>query len=202
MKKPKYFTHKTCIICASMGLGCCSRCQPFVLFIDVKHMLRRLTLESVMKMIEVSEAPPMYWEHLSDPEMAQIYYPWRGKFYRLQMKFINGSCIALKWGEGCILAQSRPLICKVWPFWWAEGGKPTEEKFPIEVNGECTMAILWGFPTERLIKELDTSESQIRLQLKFIYYGLSEHYNILQEALRKNIPPNELLRWIIIKARK
>ncbi|MEM1581286.1 MAG: hypothetical protein QXK89_02075 [Candidatus Bathyarchaeia archaeon] len=60
----------------------------------------------------------MYLHHIFDPEMKQIYYFRKGLYYRLQTRLVNGTCIALIHSKGCMLGDIRPLICKVWPFWW------------------------------------------------------------------------------------
>jgi Fe-S-cluster containining protein len=153
-------------------------------------------LEEVRAIVEVAEIPPVYMEHLSDPEMAPIYYPWKGSHYRLQMKFVKGSCIALIPRKGCLLGEERPLICRVWPFWWKEGSKPSmEEDFPLEINGECTMVSPWHFSYQEVLKELGLSEMKIRRELFSLNLALEEHGRILKIAREKGIPPEGLLDW-------
>jgi len=196
----RYLTHNACLRCASLGLGCCSRCHPFVLFADLALLLRYYSSREVTEIVEVSEILSKYIEHLSDPEMAQIYYPRNGSYYRMQTKFVGDSCIALKPGKGCVLGNNRPLICRVWPFWWKEGTQPLTEKFPMEIDEECIMAV-WKFPMERVLEELNLSEDQIRKELTSMSRALNEHEKILGEVKKENIPATELLKWFINKTK-
>ncbi|MBS7628162.1 hypothetical protein KEJ36_05105, partial [Candidatus Bathyarchaeota archaeon] len=185
-----------CLRCASLGLGCCSRCHPFVLFEDIARLWKNSSLDEVKTIIEVAEILPMYKEHLSDPEMAPIYYPWKGSYFRLQTRFVNGSCIALIPGKGCLLGENRPLICKVWPFWWKEGSKPSmDEEFPLEIQSECTMVSSWKFSMEDVLRELGFSESVIRRALFSLKIAIEEHGRILKKAGEENIPPEGLIDW-------
>ncbi|MEM1997737.1 MAG: hypothetical protein QW236_07765 [Candidatus Bathyarchaeia archaeon] len=101
--------------------------------------MKNYSIEYVKIIVEADVIPAIYLHHLLDPEMKQIYYFWDGAYYRLQTRFVNGSCIALLHGRGCSLGDYRPLICKVWPFWWKSGADPSLGDFPIEINGDCTM---------------------------------------------------------------
>jgi len=152
-------------------------------------------------MLEVSEISPQYFEHLSDPEMIQVYYPWGGSYFRVQTKFLNGSCIALKPGKGCVMQKTRPLMCKVFPFWWVEGADLSTKDFAFEINGECTMVTLWKFPISRVLKELNLSEEQIREELVMMNKALDENHKILDEAKNENVPPTKLLNWLINRAK-
>lgn len=192
-----YVTHSLCLRCASLGLGCCSRCRPFILVEDLRLLLRKHSLGKVKEVVEVGEIPTIYLHHLLDPEMAQIYYFWNGVYYRLQTRFVNGACISLFPGKGCTLGDGRPLICKVWPFWWRSGLKPSKDDFPLVINGDCTMATLWNMPIEDILKEFSLSESVIRKQLLTLNKALEEHSKTLKEAMKKNIPPNMLLDWLL-----
>ncbi|MEM2027408.1 MAG: hypothetical protein QW341_05160 [Candidatus Bathyarchaeia archaeon] len=190
-------THGLCLYCASLGLGCCSRCRPFILAEDLRLLLKNYSTEEVKAIVEVGLIPAMYLHHLLDPEMNQIYYFWENAYYRLQTRFINGSCIALLHGKGCRLGDYRPLICRVWPFWWKDGVDLSSGDFPIEINGDCTMAIRWNMPIEEILREFGCSENTIRRELLALSRALKEHGEMLREAARRRIPPNELLNWII-----
>ncbi|MEM2539498.1 MAG: hypothetical protein QXN85_03440 [Candidatus Bathyarchaeia archaeon] len=190
-------THGLCLYCASLGLGCCSRCRPFILAEDLRLLLKNYSTEEVKAIVEVGLIPAMYLHHLLDPEMNQIYYFWENAYYRLQTRFINGSCIALLHGKGCRLGDYRPLICRVWPFWWKDGVDLSSGDFPIEINGDCTMAIRWNMPIEEILREFGCSENTIRRELLALSRALKEHGEMLREAARRRIPPNKLLNWII-----
>jgi Fe-S-cluster containining protein len=151
----------------------------------------------VREVVEVGKIPTIYLHHLFDPEMAQIYYFWNDVYYRLQTRFVNGACVALFPGKGCMLGDGRPLICKVWPFWWRSGLKPSKDDFPLEINGDCTMATLWKMSIEDILKEFGLSESVIRKQLLTLNKALDEHSKMLKEAMKRNIPPKMLLDWIL-----
>jgi len=60
------------------------------------------------------------------------------------MRFVNGSCVILVPGKGCALGENRPLICKVWPFWWRSGSDPSAGDFQFEVDEDCTMITQWN----------------------------------------------------------
>lgn len=151
------------------------------------------------EIVEAGEIPKIYLHHLSDPEMSQIYYFWGGAYYRLQTRFVNGSCIALIPRKGCALNDSRPLICKVWPFWWMNGSKPSADSFPLEINGDCTMVTHWNMTENEILKEFGTSKDAIRKLLLALNRALNEHGEMLKEAAKRNIPPEKLLDWILKK---
>lgn len=195
-----YVSHKSCITCASLGLGCCSRYQPFILYADIRRIVSCVGLESAREILECSEIPKAYHDHLEDPEMRMVYYRWDGLWYRIQMKFPTGSCIVLKHGLGCMLGRYRPLICVVWPFWWREGSNPLDEDFEIEVIGECTMAKLWGFTPERIMLELDMDESELKRDLRSMYIALKENEYVFREAYSKGVEPSKLLEWLIARS--
>lgn len=195
--KVKYVTHNLCLRCANLGLGCCSRCRPFILTEDLRLLLRDYSVEEVKAIIEVGLIPTMYLHHLSDSEMNQIYYSWGSSYYRLQTKFVNGSCIALMPGEGCRLGDNRPLICRVWPFWWKSSANLSGSDFPIEVNGDCTMVTLWNMPSDEILRELGYSEDTLRRDLLTLSRAIKEHGEILREAAKREIPPNKLLDRIL-----
>lgn|GEM_PF-882219 len=194
-----YVSHRSCITCASLGLGCCSRCQPFILYADIKRIVSHVGLGSAKRILECSEIPEAYRDHLEDPEMRMVYYRWGGSWYRIQMKFLAGSCIVLKHGLGCMLSRYRPLICVVWPFWWREGSNPLDEDFEIEVIGECTMAKLWGFTPERIMLELDMDESGLKRDLRGMYIALKENGYVFREAYDRGVEPSKLLEWLIAR---
>jgi len=154
----------------------------------------------VRTIVEVSVIPSMYLHHLSDPEMRVIYYFWGGRYYRLQTRFVNGSCIALIPNRGCTLGDNRPLICRVWPFWWGSEADLSSESFPIEIDGDCTMAVLWNMSPKEILREFGCSERDLRKDLLKLSKALKEHENILKEAKDENVPPKRLLDWIISKA--
>lgn len=154
-------------------------------------------MEDVKIIVEVDVIPAIYLHHLLDPEMNQIYYFWDGAHYRLQTRFINGSCIALLHGRGCRLGDYRPLICRVWPFWWKSGTDPSLGDFSIEINGDCTMATRWNMPMKDILREFGYSESAIKRELLALSRALKEHGEILREAERRKVPPKKLLDWII-----
>jgi Fe-S-cluster containining protein len=129
--------------------------------------------------------------------MRQVYYPWDDKYYCIQTKFLNDSCIALKQGKGCTLKEKRPLVCRIFPFWWKEGVTPTADNFPLEFAGECTMINLWNFSIDRVFEELDTSEGHIRKELISMNNALMEHHRIIEEAKKENVPATRLLDWLI-----
>lgn len=190
-------THGLCLYCASLGLGCCSRCRPFILAEDLRLLMKNYSIEDVKIIVEVDVIPAMYLQHLLDPEMKQIYYFWDGAFYRLQTRFVNGSCIALVHSKGCKLGDYRPLICKVWPFWWKDGVDPSSGDFPIEVNGDCTMATRWNMSIEEILREFGYSEHAIKRDLSALNRALREHGEILRKAAGRKVPPKKLLDWII-----
>lgn len=147
--------------------------------------------------VEVNVIPEIYLHHLSDPEMKQIYYFWDGIYYRLQTRFVRGSCIALISGKGCMLGDYRPLICRVWPFWWKSGANLSAKDFPIEINGDCTMATHWNMSIEEILKEFGYSRDAIRKDLLTLNKALKEHSEIMKEANEKEIPPKKLIGWIL-----
>lgn len=163
-------------------------------------MVAHIDLRIVKELIECSVIPEAYRDHLEDPEMRMVYYKWGGLWYRIQMRFSNGSCIALRHGLGCMLNRYRPLICIVWPFWWGEGSDPLDDDFDIEVIGECTMAVRWMFTPERIMFELDMGEAELRRYLRSMYIALREHESILREAYSEGVEPSMLLEWLITKA--
>ena len=196
----KYVTHDACLRCASLGLSCCSRCRPFVLLEDLRTMSRTHSEDEVLEIVEVDVVPAMYLHHLSDPEMAQIYYRWGGKHYRLQTKFVNGSCVALVPGKGCALRESRPLICKVWPFWWRSGSNPSTGDFQLEVDGDCTMVTQWNMTVDEVLRELGLSEVLVKRELLALHEALREHCRALARARAMGIPPRQLLSWMLREA--
>jgi Fe-S-cluster containining protein len=163
-------------------------------------MLRTRSEGEVLDVVEVGEVPAMYLHHLSDPDMAQIYYPWGGRHYRLQTKFVNGSCVALVPGKGCTLGESRPLICRVWPFWWRSGSDPSTGDFQLEVDGDCTLVTHWNMTVDEVLKELGLSESSVKRELSALYEALREHGTALAKARALNIPPQKLLSWMLREA--
>lgn len=199
MMDVKCITHNICLRCASLGLGCCNRCRPFILTEDLRLLLKNYPVDVVKEIVEVGAIPTTYLYHLQDPEMSQIYYFWDDHYYRLQTKFLGNSCIALLPNKGCMLGDNRPLICKVWPFWWKTGADPSAGNFQIEINGDCTMAIYWGLSIEDILKELGYSENSLRRDLLTLSRALEEHGKILKEAGEKKIPVMKLLDWIISK---
>ncbi len=152
-------------------------------------------------MVEVDVVPAMYLHHLSDPEMAQIYYYWDGEHYRLQMRFVRASCVALAPGKGCILGEDRPLICKVWPFWWMSGSDPSVGDFQLEVDGDCTMVTQWDMTADEVLRELGLSESVLKRELLALYEALREHGEALARARAMKVPPRMLLNWMLREAR-
>lgn len=197
MRETDYVTYDACLRCASHGLGCCSRCRPFILAEDLRLLLKKYPKDKIKAIVEVDTIPTMYLHHLMDSEMKQIYYFWIGTYYRLQTKFINGSCIALLPGRGCTLGDYRPLICRVWPFWWGSGADLTRNDFPIEVNGDCTMATHWGMSLREILREFGYSESSIRKDLLALSRSIKEHSKILREASKRKVPPEKLLDYIL-----
>lgn len=197
MREMDYVTHNTCLRCASLGLGCCSRCHPFILTEDLRLILKKHPKDRIRVIVEVNTIPTIYLHHLLDPEMKQIYYFWGGTYYRLQTKFINDSCTALLPGRGCILGNYRPLICKVWPFWWESGTDLSRDDFPIEINGDCTMATHWGMSLKEILREFGCSESSIRKDLLALNRSIKEHGEILREASKRKVPPEKLLDYIL-----
>jgi Fe-S-cluster containining protein len=163
-------------------------------------MLRAYSEDEVLEVVEVDVVPAMYLHHLSDPEMAQIYYPWSGRHYRLQTSFVNGSCVALVPGRGCALGESRPLICKVWPFWWRSGSDPSAGDFQLEVDGDCTMVTQWNMTVGEVLRELGLSESAVKGELLALHEALREHGRALAKARAMNIPPRRLLSWVLHEA--
>ncbi|MEM0217503.1 MAG: hypothetical protein QXM73_01965 [Candidatus Nezhaarchaeales archaeon] len=147
--------------------------------------------------VEVGLIPTMYLHHLLDPEMNHIYYPWKNAYYRLQTRFLRGSCIALVPSKGCSLGDSRPLICRVWPFWWKSGSNLSENNFSIEINGDCTMVTLRNMSPREILREFGYSENELRKDLLTMSKALKEHGEILKEAAKRRIPPSELLSWIL-----
>ncbi|MEM2739403.1 MAG: hypothetical protein QXQ29_01195 [Candidatus Bathyarchaeia archaeon] len=160
-------------------------------------MVNHIGSKIVRELIECSVIPEAYRDHLEDPDVKMVYYRWGGSWYRIQVKFLGGSCIALKHGLGYILGQYRPLVCVVWPFWWVERSNPLEEDFKIEIVGECTMAKLWRFTPERIMFELDMNEVELSRNLRNMYTALREHRSILEEAYNEGIEPSKLLEWLI-----
>jgi len=167
---------------------------------DLRTMLRARSEDEVLEVVEI-DVPTMYLHHLSDPEMAQIYYPWNGKHYRLQTRFVNGSCMALVPGKGCVLGESRPLICKVWPFWWRSGSDPLAGDLQLEVDGDCTVVTLWNMTMEEVLRELGLTESAAKRELLALHEALREHRRALARARAANIPPRQLLSWMLREAR-
>jgi Fe-S-cluster containining protein len=163
-------------------------------------MLRAYSEDEVLEVVEVDVVPVMYLHHLSDPEMAQIYYPWGGRHYRLQTRFVNGSCVALVPGRGCALGESRPLICRVWPFWWRSDSDPLTGDLQLEVDGDCTMVTQWNMTVDQVLRELGLSESSVKRELLALYEALREHGTALARARAVNIPPRQLLSWMLRKA--
>lgn len=163
-------------------------------------MLRTYSENEVLEVVEVDEVPIMYLHHLSDPEMAQIYYPWGGRHYRLQMRFVDGSCAALVPGKGCALGESRPLICKVWPFWWRSGSDLSRGDFQLEIDGDCTMVTRWNMTADEVLRELGLSESLVKRELLALFEALREHATALAKAHAMGIPPQRLLSWMLHEA--
>ncbi|MEM1586361.1 MAG: hypothetical protein QXX99_04820 [Candidatus Bathyarchaeia archaeon] len=197
MSEARCVTHNACLRCASLGLGCCSRCRPFILARDLCLLLEEYPVEKIESIVEVDVIPEMYLHHLLDSEMKQIYYFWGSAYYRLQTKFLRGSCAALMSSKGCILGDHRPLICKVWPFWWKNGTNLSEGDFPIEVNGDCTMVTIWNMTIKEILGEFGYSEDALRKDLLTMSKALREHGEILREAAKRRVPPNKLLDWIL-----
>ncbi|MEM2273312.1 MAG: hypothetical protein QXX56_03740 [Candidatus Bathyarchaeia archaeon] len=160
-------------------------------------LLKNYSIEGIKAIVEMNVIPSMYLHHLLDPDMRQIYYFWDGVYYRLQTRFINGSCIALLSGKGCILGDYRPLICKVWPFWWKRRADLSSGDFQIEIDGDCTMATYWKMPVEEILREIGYSERTIKQDLLALNRALREHGKMLREASKKRIPPEKILDWIV-----
>jgi Fe-S-cluster containining protein len=114
-----------CVECAGAGTSCCVDRQIFVTAGDVRR-ISRATGESGFAVREaVSSA---YAEHDDDPAWS-LYVLACGERPVL-VRRADGSCHFLGDG-GCVLdLHTRPLLCRLYPFEFAEAGIR-------EVDGEC-----------------------------------------------------------------
>jgi hypothetical protein len=95
--------------------------------------------------------------------------------------------------------REKTACMQSFSFLWKEGATPTADNFPLEIAGECTMINLWSFPIDNVFEEINTSEEQIRKELRLMNNALIEHHRIMIEAKKEDIPPTRLLGWLIHK---
>ncbi|MEM1581287.1 MAG: hypothetical protein QXK89_02080 [Candidatus Bathyarchaeia archaeon] len=61
------------------------------------------------------------------------------------------------------------------------------------------MATLWNMPANQILMEFVSSEDDIKRDLLTLTLNraIKEHGKILKEAIRRRIPPQKLLDWIL-----
>jgi Fe-S-cluster containining protein len=111
---------KYCLACSGRQKTCCqgARVPMTVREMTVCTMERRqvfidLFYAGEYTKEEVKDFEPWWMESMLEKD---------GKFYRANTRRVDGNCIFLKPGEGCIL-QPRPLICRIFPFWINDPGE-------------------------------------------------------------------------------
>lgn len=149
------FTLPACLKCKEVQKNCCND-NPFA----------SLAIEDVDKIISLGfKLKDFAIAGEYDKEKIKNDEDWwknnmiikDGRIYKLNMKKKNdGSCYFLKDGKGCVLNESRPYICKIYPFWMNSSDEiifePGEEDYCFIIrNGAAIDEAL------KLIKETKNS---------------------------------------------
>lgn len=179
-------TSHSCLECSKNQITCCTLGVP----ITISDIDRIISLGYKLE----DFAEPGEWD---DEELEGNEDWWvnsvtevDGVKYKIHLKEANdededdGRCIFLRDGEGCVLGDNRPSLCKLYPFWVEEDGKlvydDLDEHFcPINKN------IL---PIEEALKLLNETEQTIK-----------EHYKKIKEDCINN---KEKHRELILKLLK
>lgn len=149
------FIASGCLQCAGNEKSCCAESYVPLTIADISAILDLgYTLE------EAAQAGEYYEEYLDDAE------PWwragiteiDGRLFRLTTrKNERAQCVFLREGQGCVLGERRPRVCRIYPFWVDESGRiivePGEE--------ECCRIAEGAVPVERGIRMIDESPASI-----------------------------------------
>ncbi len=152
---PGIFIASGCLQCAGNAESCCAESYVPLTIADINAILELgYTLE------EATQAGEYYEEYLDDAE------PWwrasmtemDGRLFRVTTrKNEREQCVFLREGEGCVLGERRPRVCKIYPFWVDDRGaiavEPGEE--------ECCHIAGGAAPVERGIRMIDETPESI-----------------------------------------
>ena len=135
----KKATSHSCLECSKNQITCCTLGVP----ITIADIDRIISLGYKLE----DFAEPGEWE---DEELEGNEDWWvnsvvevDGTKYKIHLKEANGNeddekCIFLHEGEGCVLGDKRPYLCKLYPFWIEDGelvyDDPEEHFCPINKN--------------------------------------------------------------------
>ncbi len=102
-----------CKTCLKNKKGCCAD-SPRVPFTvrDIKNIIAKgfnLYDFAISSEYKIDKNDEDWW--------GKSFIKIKDKFYKLNVRKINGKCFFLKDGEGCVLGDNRPLVCKIFPFW-------------------------------------------------------------------------------------
>lgn len=143
--------------------------------------------------------PLMEWAHiekLDDELVAELSsdpFPFLfiGQRRLLQLKQFkhDDSCIFLRDGEGCTVFNSRPAICKFYPFWydqsnrlvWPELDGDVEDDECLVVRRHCQPS--QNRPRKQAMAELRMSTAYAEKSAAVHRSQLSEHKRLIEELL-------------------
>jgi Fe-S-cluster containining protein len=191
-----------CLSCAKLDRSCCTAGHPFLVVHDIlrayqelgRHPTKIFSLRAFI--ISQSANRSLGLNSLT----ARLSYHHKGRTYRLEMIRPNGWCIALEDGAGCTLGDSRPLICKLFPFLPVPDyciPISRSSKATIYLSRECYIVNVLDFKTENICKYFGETISQKHAQLEQWEREVQEHTQLLQKASDLNILPNHLLNYFI-----
>ena len=179
----KKATTHSCIECSKNQITCCTLGVP-------------ITISDIDKIVSLGYkledfAEPGEWD---DEELEGNEDWWEnsvtevgGVKYKIHLKEANDEdedderCIFLRDGEGCVLGENRPSLCKLYPFWVEEDGKlvyddPDEHFCPINKN------IL---PIKEALELMKETEDSVRENFNKIKKDCTENQEKLKELTLK-----------------
>ncbi len=125
------FFEEYCLKCNSK---CCKNWTVFVTIKDLQHIKKFAKLEY----LEFSNFSIVQEDELLlySKKQNNYFYDYIVNGKVLQIKKQNGLCIFLN-NNRCSIYKCRPLICKLYPFWFFEKGKKIEVKLSIDYYNVC-----------------------------------------------------------------
>lgn len=171
-----------CIRCVKNDEDCCtSYYSRFVTLGDAQRIAKLLGKKpsEFLKYAELSECDRKTDLYANKPHSYYYDLLADGKILQLRTKK-NLSCIFFEKGS-CRIYPSRPLACRVFPFWFSKEGK-----IIVDSNGtDCS--IVCG---KKAVNE-NPSQGEIRSALRKMGYKKSEIIRLLSQ-LRKEIEEYEM----------
>jgi Fe-S-cluster containining protein len=155
-----------CARCARHMKTCCQTSEVYATQGDVQR-IRQFTGKQDFTEYRIPENRD-YSDQSHDPAWAQLFREDGSR--RILKRQPNGDCFFLGTAGCCLPLQTRPLICRLYPFDYTEQGL-TEDLAP-----GCPLELLR--PGSGLIDELEMSENDARQWHKQLYEEIrmeSEH---------------------------